>query len=690
MTFVSYAQNFEDVLLWRALSHVKNGHYIDIGAQDPVIDSVSLAFYEAGWRGIHVEATPFYASKLREARPDEVVIEAVVTDAGGPISFYEIPGTGISTGRPDIASHHAKIGYKPRKISTAAIRLDQLLETATPDLHWMKIDVEGMEANVLRSWGECDRRPWVLVIESTFPNTQEHTQDLWINEVLKRGYKKVFFDGLSCYFVHHDHRRLASRFKTPANVFDAFAVAPHHFSAAQIKAHLDATKQRLDLEWARAERLASELAVARNAHDVAREKQRNALERLVASEAAHRNAVESLAAMHRDAEAELRRGYVEIENRLRQQVLESEQQGAAVRIELARLEERSELLQVKLKEAEASARLLEQKRDQSRTEAEGVRLELERVRTALSNEIETLRAKSIFADKLIGEVLAERPSRWQQAGEVLGLSSRGPAWRELERWSFSDGIQPHPAQQSIIEETESTMQIHAPVSKQDDPQQVKSLAELLSSDDREFVRLAYLAVLGRPADDEGQAYYTDRIRRGYTKIEVLDQLRTGDEGKQVVPWPELDAALRSFRIARVLRGKRGAGAAVEREILREATQVRVDNFMRYHDEEFVVRVFDYYLGRKPDEAGLAYYLRQIRNGGSRQRVLLDISRGAEARARGKRAVGEGTIAVAVLIDRIPVLREFVAVLRFNLHLRRYLRDMRALENHLYRLSKNLH
>ena len=57
MTFVSYAQNFEDVMLWRALSDVKQGHYIDIGAQDPVINSVSLAFYEAGWRGIHVEAT---------------------------------------------------------------------------------------------------------------------------------------------------------------------------------------------------------------------------------------------------------------------------------------------------------------------------------------------------------------------------------------------------------------------------------------------------------------------------------------------------------------------------------------------------------------------------------------------------------------------------------------------------------
>ena len=42
MNFVSYAQNFEDVVLWRALGDIVAGCYLDIGAQDPVFDSVSL------------------------------------------------------------------------------------------------------------------------------------------------------------------------------------------------------------------------------------------------------------------------------------------------------------------------------------------------------------------------------------------------------------------------------------------------------------------------------------------------------------------------------------------------------------------------------------------------------------------------------------------------------------------------
>jgi hypothetical protein len=35
MTIVSYAQNLEDVMLQRALSYVRNGCYVDVGASLP-------------------------------------------------------------------------------------------------------------------------------------------------------------------------------------------------------------------------------------------------------------------------------------------------------------------------------------------------------------------------------------------------------------------------------------------------------------------------------------------------------------------------------------------------------------------------------------------------------------------------------------------------------------------------------
>ena len=49
-SFVSHAQNREDVLLWRALNDVEQGRHIDLGAAEPVTDSVTYAFTSAAVR----------------------------------------------------------------------------------------------------------------------------------------------------------------------------------------------------------------------------------------------------------------------------------------------------------------------------------------------------------------------------------------------------------------------------------------------------------------------------------------------------------------------------------------------------------------------------------------------------------------------------------------------------------------
>ena len=55
MAFVSYAQNFEDVMLWRALRHGEHRFWVDVGAADPDVLSVTRAFSERGWHGINIE-----------------------------------------------------------------------------------------------------------------------------------------------------------------------------------------------------------------------------------------------------------------------------------------------------------------------------------------------------------------------------------------------------------------------------------------------------------------------------------------------------------------------------------------------------------------------------------------------------------------------------------------------------------
>lgn len=258
MSITSHAQNFEDVILWRALKDVVGGFYIDVGAQDPVVDSVSLTFYENGWRGVHVEPVPEYAERLRIARPDEQVIEAIVDVQTGGRVFYEFPGTGLSTGSRRIAERHAKSGLEFREVSVPCLPLSTILDShGKRDIHWLKIDVEGMERQVIQSWGDASARPWVILVESTQPLFKTPTFAQWEPLLLERAYEFVYFDGLNRFYVSDEHRELKERFGPGPNVFDDFVLGGTASASfcARLNEEIRAAHHRLGESEANAARL---------------------------------------------------------------------------------------------------------------------------------------------------------------------------------------------------------------------------------------------------------------------------------------------------------------------------------------------------------------------------------------------------------------------------------------------------
>ncbi|MGV2982045.1 FkbM family methyltransferase [Camelimonas sp. ID_303_24] len=244
--FISYAQNFEDVLLWRALSHIHQGFYIDIGAHDPSMDSVSRAFYEHGWRGVHVEPVPRYAKSLLAARPDEEVVEAAVATTEGTIAFFDVLDTGLGTGKADVAALHRSEGFDAIQIEVQTIRLATLLDRyADRDIHWLKIDVEEMERDVLQSWSPSLVRPWVVVIESTVPRSPEPNFSIWEPLIVDLGYEFVYFDGLNRFYVHETKMHLKQKLRFGANVFDEFNLSINSFCTGYIKAEMETLTARL-------------------------------------------------------------------------------------------------------------------------------------------------------------------------------------------------------------------------------------------------------------------------------------------------------------------------------------------------------------------------------------------------------------------------------------------------------------
>lgn len=223
MTITSYAQNFEDVILWRALGHIPNGTYVDVGAQHPVVDSVSKAFYEHGWRGVHIEPVPAYAALLREDRPDETVLQLALSDRPGVLDLNVIAGTGLSTGVEAYAStHSSEHGFAAKVVKVPMLPMSAALASLNgQQVHWLKIDVEGLEEQVLLGWDSKVLRPWVIVIEATVPLSQELSFAKADRLLVDAGYEFAYFDGLNRFYTAAEHRYLAEKLSLPPNVFDA-------------------------------------------------------------------------------------------------------------------------------------------------------------------------------------------------------------------------------------------------------------------------------------------------------------------------------------------------------------------------------------------------------------------------------------------------------------------------------------
>lgn len=250
---ISYAQNFEDVILWRALSHVGRGNYIDIGAQSAFEDSVSRAFHEHGWKGVHVEPVPFYADQLRNERPGDTVVQAMVGAEEGVGELFAMSGTGLSTSREDLAEGYQRDGREVVRELVPVVTLDRILDKVGGDIHWLKIDVEGAEQQVLAGWHGA-LRPWVVVVESTRPMSQEQSHDEWDSLVTSKGYHFVYFDGLNRFYVHASHPELEPAFGVGPNVFDGFALSGTATSTFSAKLNRDLTLMREELAQTRAER----------------------------------------------------------------------------------------------------------------------------------------------------------------------------------------------------------------------------------------------------------------------------------------------------------------------------------------------------------------------------------------------------------------------------------------------------
>lgn len=222
---ISYSQNFEDVILARALSDVEAGFYVDLGASHSSIGSITKHFYDQGWSGINVEPNPSTFESLVSDRPRDINLNVGISALAGSSVFYCITENQLSTFDPVLGEVYLKEFPGSTSMDIETVTTESLvgrIRTMGTEVHFLKIDIEGKEADVVNSWNFSELSPWVVVVESTIPRTRIPTHQQWEATLIEAGYGLVYRDGLNRFYLHSQKQELEHHFDYPPNVFDEF------------------------------------------------------------------------------------------------------------------------------------------------------------------------------------------------------------------------------------------------------------------------------------------------------------------------------------------------------------------------------------------------------------------------------------------------------------------------------------
>ena len=192
--YISYAQSGEDVLLYKFLSHVPRGFYVDIGCWDWRLDNVDLFFYERGWSGINIDAQVEHLEGYREHRERDLNLTACLSDVDNQqVMLYLLSGlTSVNAENVERLKRDHHCEFNERQVTTT--RFDTLI-ASLPDsplpseTHWLKVDVEAHEREVLTGMDFSTFRPWVIMVEATLPNSEIPSHEAFEPMLLEHGYR---------------------------------------------------------------------------------------------------------------------------------------------------------------------------------------------------------------------------------------------------------------------------------------------------------------------------------------------------------------------------------------------------------------------------------------------------------------------------------------------------------------------
>jgi FkbM family methyltransferase len=209
------------------------GIFVEVGANDPLVNSQTWHLEERGWTGLLVEPLSELAAKLRARRKAKVAEVACGAPAHhGSVMTFKIAGTGST-----LASEFTDADLSAREIRRVPVAtLDSLLADAGfSTVDFVSIDVEGFELEVLQGFSLERFRPRLVLMEDRVRDLARH------RHMVGRGYKLVRRTGLNSWYVP---RSVAF----PISLFGRWQLLRKYWLGIPLRAAQHRLRQRL-AEW---------------------------------------------------------------------------------------------------------------------------------------------------------------------------------------------------------------------------------------------------------------------------------------------------------------------------------------------------------------------------------------------------------------------------------------------------------
>jgi FkbM family methyltransferase len=174
------------------------GFFVDVGANDPFVESQSFFLEQRGWNGILIEPQPILARRLSENRKAKVVLKACGSphDVGKTLPL-RILGTNAAL-FPERVFENVSEAYQT--VDVELDTLDNILNSeGVRKIDFLSLDIEGYEVEALQGFSMEKYSPLLVLIEDHLFNLEKHQL------LTKAGYRWVRRTQNNNWYVPREH-----------------------------------------------------------------------------------------------------------------------------------------------------------------------------------------------------------------------------------------------------------------------------------------------------------------------------------------------------------------------------------------------------------------------------------------------------------------------------------------------------